>query len=204
MIFSQWAQLYTDTQYATIEIEASKQLNLAALYFDNTEWRNECKRADQATLLTQRVNPPCKATPLSSPPRGYKRGRGAAPTIRTPGAKRQEPMPRPPAPAAVTQRCEDPRQAGGARPRNMFAAFTQQPRPRAVPGRTQGTTTVLAKPERAAARRKAGAAGEGGRTRVTRVHERWDIPCCCNEVHCGISVEGASAYAHTGCGKNPW
>ena len=36
MMFSQWAQLYTDTQYATMEFEAFKQLNLAALYFDNT------------------------------------------------------------------------------------------------------------------------------------------------------------------------
>jgi hypothetical protein len=46
-----------------MELEAFKQLNLAALYFDNTEWRKECKRADQATMPTQRVNPPCKATP---------------------------------------------------------------------------------------------------------------------------------------------
>ena len=83
MIFSQWAQLYTDTQHATMEFEVFKQLNLA--YFNNTEWRNECKRVDQATTPTQRVNPPCKATPLSSPARGYKRERGAAPAIGTPG-----------------------------------------------------------------------------------------------------------------------
>ena len=37
MIFSHWAQLYTDMQYATMKFEAYKQLNLAALYFDNTE-----------------------------------------------------------------------------------------------------------------------------------------------------------------------
>ena len=30
MVFSQWAQLYTNTQYATMEFEAFKQLNLAA------------------------------------------------------------------------------------------------------------------------------------------------------------------------------
>jgi hypothetical protein len=31
MIFSHWAQLYTDMEYATMEFEAYKQLNLAAL-----------------------------------------------------------------------------------------------------------------------------------------------------------------------------
>ena len=87
MIFSQWAQLYIDTQNATMEFEAFKQLNLAALYFDNTEWQNECKRADQATTPTQRVNQPCKAALLPSPARGYKRGRGAALAIGTPVAK---------------------------------------------------------------------------------------------------------------------
>ena len=91
MIFSQWAQLYTDTQYATMEFEAFKQLNLAGLHFDNTDWRDECKRADQAATPIQRVNPPCKATPITAPARGYKRGRGAAPAIGTPGAKRQRP-----------------------------------------------------------------------------------------------------------------
>ena len=46
------------------------------------EWRNECKRADQVTTPTQRVNPPRKATPLHpSPARGYKRGRRAVPVL---------------------------------------------------------------------------------------------------------------------------
>ena len=102
MIFSQWAQLYTDTQYATMEFKAFKQLNLAALHFDNTDWRDECKRADQVATPIQRVNnPPCKATPTTAPARGYKRGRGAAPAIGTPGANRQKTMPRPPTPAAA-------------------------------------------------------------------------------------------------------
>jgi len=122
MIFSQWAQLYTDTQYATMEFEAFKQLNLAALHFDNTDWRDECKRADQAAMPIQRVNPPCKATPTTAPARGYKRGRGAAPAIGTPGAKRQKTMPRPPTPAAAPPGPPKGRQASGARPSNMFAA----------------------------------------------------------------------------------
>jgi len=46
MIFSQWAQLYTDPQYATMEFEEFKQLNIAVLEFDNTQWRQECKNAD--------------------------------------------------------------------------------------------------------------------------------------------------------------
>ena len=54
MIFSQWAQLYTDTQYATMEFEAFKQLNLAAFYFDNTELRNECNSASARTRRQRR------------------------------------------------------------------------------------------------------------------------------------------------------
>ena len=190
MIFSQWAQLYTDTQYATIKFEAFKQLNLAALHFDNTDWRDECKRADQAATPIQRVNPPCKATPNTTPARGYKRGRGNR------NARSETPETHAAAAnaggstARTAQRREDPRQASGARPGDMFAASAPQPRPSTVPGRMQGTTTVLAKPQRTAARRKASAGGI--------------FPAaCCNEVYCGTSVEVANVYSRTGCGEKP-
>ena len=78
MIFSQWAQLYTDTQYATMEFEAFKQLNLAAFYFDNTELRNECNNASARTRRQRRPSaqtavqdntPPLENT--GTPPPGY-------------------------------------------------------------------------------------------------------------------------------------
>ena len=87
--------------------------------------------------------------------------------------------------------------------KGKVAIPAQERKPSTVPGRMQGTTTVLVKPQRTAARRKASAAGEGGRTHVTWEHERWDIPCCCNKVYCGTSVEVASVYSRTGCGEKP-
>jgi hypothetical protein len=79
-LFNQWAQLYTDTQYATMDFEMFKQLNSAALHFDNKAWCHESKDAEPTTTPVQRVNPPTQAVVATPPPAGgYKRGAGGTP-----------------------------------------------------------------------------------------------------------------------------
>ena len=70
VLFTKWAQLYTDPLYAAMDFDAFKKLNIETLYFDN---------AANATPA-QRVNPPTKAAAIPAPSAGYnKRGRGAQP-----------------------------------------------------------------------------------------------------------------------------
>ena len=99
-LFNQWAQLYTDTQYATMNFEMFKQLNSAALHFDNKAWRHESKDAEPTTTPVQRVNPPTQAVATPPPVGGYKRGAGGTaadyleehhPQLRTHCCRREEP-----------------------------------------------------------------------------------------------------------------
>ena len=60
-LFNQWAQLYTDAQYVTMDFETFKQVNIAALHFD--------KDAEPTTTPVQRVNPPTNAV-APPPPAG--------------------------------------------------------------------------------------------------------------------------------------
>jgi hypothetical protein len=93
-LFNQWAQLYTDTQYAAVDFETFKQLNIAALHFDNKEWRHESNDAESTTTPVQRVNPPTKTVAPPPAAGNYKRGRNATPSNRLPGAKSQRPKQR--------------------------------------------------------------------------------------------------------------
>ena len=72
-LFNQWAQLYTDTQYAAVDFETFKQLNIAALHFDNKEWRHESNDAESTTTPVQRVNPPTKTVAPPPAAGNYKR-----------------------------------------------------------------------------------------------------------------------------------
>ena len=72
--------------------------------------------------------------------------------------------------------------AGCAEPNCLPEASTPQPRPGAVPRSVPSTAAVHAQPQRAATQRQTCATRESRHTRVARSHERWDIPCCSNEV----------------------
>jgi hypothetical protein len=97
-IFTKWAGLYTDTQYATTDFEEFKQRNIDALSFDNDTWRNNFKNADAATIPIQRVNPPVKALAATPQIAGHKRANlGASPQQ----AKRQKQQLRRNAPASA-------------------------------------------------------------------------------------------------------
>ena len=98
VLFTKWAQLYTDPLYAAMDFDAFKKLNMDTLYFDNAAWRSECRDADQTTTPVQRVNPPAKAATTPAPPAGYKRVRSAQPAVGHQGAKRQKQQQRQPPP----------------------------------------------------------------------------------------------------------
>ncbi len=54
VLFTRWAQLYTDPLYAAMDFDAFKKLNIETLYFDNAAWRSECRDAD--------ADPTCQPT----------------------------------------------------------------------------------------------------------------------------------------------
>jgi len=101
VLFTRWAQLYTDPLYAAMDFDAFKKINIDTLQFDNAAWRSECRDADQSTTPIQRVNPPTKAAATPAPAAGFKRGRQAQATGGHQGAKRQKPQQRQPPPVAV-------------------------------------------------------------------------------------------------------
>ena len=92
-LLNQWAQLLVNgQQYAAMDFETFKHLNIAAHHFDNKAWRHEIKDAEPTTTPVQRVNPPTKAVAPPLPAGGYKRRRNATPSNRPPGTKRQKPQ----------------------------------------------------------------------------------------------------------------
>ena len=52
VLFTKWAQLYTDPLYAAMDFDAFKILNIEALYFDNAAWRSEFRVADSQKRLS--------------------------------------------------------------------------------------------------------------------------------------------------------
>ncbi len=93
VLFTKWAQLYTDRFYAAMDFDAFKQHNIETFFFDNAAWRSECLDAeDQSTTPVQRVNPPNKASATPAPTAGYKCGRGVQPAVGHQGVKRKRPQ----------------------------------------------------------------------------------------------------------------
>ena len=139
VLFTKWAQLYTDPLYAAMDFDAFKKLSIETLYFDNAAWRSECRDADPSTTPVQRVNPPpTKATATPAPTAGYKRGRGTQPAVGHPGVKRKRPQQRQPSPVAA-----QPAVHKNAKPE---ATTTPQSRPGAVPERLSSAATVHEQP----------------------------------------------------------
>ena len=101
VLFTKWAQLYTDPLYAAMDFDAFKKLNIETLYFDNAAWRSEFRVADQSKTPVQRVNPPTKATTTTAPTADYKRRRGAQPAVGHSGVKCRRPQQRQPPPVAA-------------------------------------------------------------------------------------------------------
>ena len=103
VLFTKWAQLYTDPLYTAImHLDALKKLNIETLHFDIAAWRSECRDADQSTTPVQSVIPPTKTAATPAPAAGNKRGRGTQPAVgHPPGVKQQRPQQRQPTPVAV-------------------------------------------------------------------------------------------------------
>ena len=139
VLFTKWAQLYTDPLYAAMDFDTFKKLNFETLYFDNAAWRSECRDADPSTTPVQRVNPPTtKATATPAPTAGYKRGRGTQPAVGHPGVKRKRPQQRQPSPVAA-----QPAVHKNAKPE---ATTTPQSRPGAVLERLSSAAAVHEQP----------------------------------------------------------
>jgi hypothetical protein len=91
-------------------------------------------------------------------------------------------------------------EAGCAEPNRLPEASTLEPRPGAVPGRVSSAAAVHAQSQRAATQRQTCATRESRCTRITCGHERWDIPCCCNEVRDSTYVVDTRVTARSWCG----
>jgi hypothetical protein len=202
VLFTKWAQLYTDPLYAAMDFDAFKKLNIETLYFDNAAWRSECRDADQSITPVQRVNPPTKAAATPAPSAGYKRGQGAQPTEGHQGAKRQRPQQRPPPPAAAAQPAVHKNAKPPAKPaaRSQTACLRHllhSQEPVQFPGGYQAHS------QRAATQRQTCATRKSRRTRIACGHERWDIPCCRNEVRDSTYVVDTRVTARSWCGEQP-
>ena len=88
--------------------------------------------------------------------------------------------------SSATRRAQErqaAREAGRTEPNRMLEASTPQPRPGAVHGRVSSAAAVHAQSQRAATQQRQTCATRESRcTRITCGHERWEIPCCRNEV----------------------
>ena len=99
MIFSQWAQLYTDTQYATMEFEAFKLFRQYGLA-KRVQARRPDDNADPARQPAVQGNTHLVASQRLQAWTWSRSGNRNA-RSETPGSKRQKTMPRLQAPAAV-------------------------------------------------------------------------------------------------------
>ena len=91
-------------------------------------------------------------------------------------------------------------EAGCAEPNRLLEAST---RPGAVPGRVSSAAAVHAQSQHAATQRQTYATRESRCTRITCGHERWDIPCCRNEVRDSTYVVDTRVTARLWCGEQP-